>query len=425
MEAIENVGAYRDEGKIPGQRRRQAASVDPISARPERPEQDRCPGQERGCVPGENVRGDREDSGQQEQRRSLGADALANTLDQHGQRCRTNYCQVGEVGQDQRRPGIEAGIGADLIHNERDNTGVVGVFAGIGAKEAEDLSVPQDDIGNVGCDDGCDTGSEERPVTAAHQGEQQDDRIDFCQRGHANQKAGQDARPAPKIYPIVLLLALMRRRDRALLATCIATIIAAYIPYIILGHGQILGFFGNYASEHAHNAGIVSLLMDQITAYSRFNSRATLILTYLADLTVVGATALAVLIQRIRQRISPEAATLLLLAAIFAVSTHIFPWYTTALLPWAAVLLGPLWTRGDGINARGLAAALAWYFAFISISAYVFDSLHHWDIYYILAYYVPLAGLALAAIVGVRATRGSLKDLLRDISTQMNIRKEC
>jgi|SRR5579884_2931586 hypothetical protein len=228
-----------------------------------------------------------------------------------------------------------------------------------------------------------------------------------------------------KIYPIVLLLALMRRRDRALLATCIATIIAAYIPYIILGHGQILGFFGTYASEHAHNAGIVPLVMDQISAYARFNTRTTLILTYLADLTVVGATALAVLIQRIRQRISPEAATLLLLAAIFAVSTHIFPWYTTALLPWAAVLLGPLWTRGDGINARGLAAALAWYFAFISISSYVFDSLHHWDIYYILAYYVPLAGLALAAIVGVRATRGSLKDLLRDISTQMNIRKEC
>jgi hypothetical protein len=206
-----------------------------------------------------------------------------------------------------------------------------------------------------------------------------------------------------KIYPIVLLLALMRRRDWALLATCIATIIAAYIPYIILGHGQILGFFGTYASQHSPNAGIVPLVMDQLGVSARLNTKTTLILTYLADLAVVGAVSLGVLIQRIRKRISPEAATLLLLVTIFAVSTHIFPWYTTALLPLAAILIGPLWTRKGGINARSLAAALACYFAFISISGYLAESLHRWDLYYIVAYYTPLAGLALAAVVGIQA----------------------
>src|SRR5205085_12283022 len=41
-----------------------------------------------------------------------------------------------------------------------------------------------------------------------------------------------------KIYPILLLVVVVRRRDWALIATCFITIVASYIPYIILGHGQ-------------------------------------------------------------------------------------------------------------------------------------------------------------------------------------------
>src|SRR5947209_8537649 len=50
-----------------------------------------------------------------------------------------------------------------------------------------------------------------------------------------------------KIYPILLLFAIMRRRDWALLATCLATIILGYLPYLVLGHGQVLGYFSTYS----------------------------------------------------------------------------------------------------------------------------------------------------------------------------------
>ncbi len=60
-----------------------------------------------------------------------------------------------------------------------------------------------------------------------------------------------------KIYPILLLVAVVRRRDWALLATCFSTIVIAYVPYLILGHGQVFGFFATYAGEHTPNAGVV------------------------------------------------------------------------------------------------------------------------------------------------------------------------
>src|SRR5207253_170531 len=51
-----------------------------------------------------------------------------------------------------------------------------------------------------------------------------------------------------KIYPILLLVVVVRRREWTLkqpllLLTCFATIIVGYLPFYILGHGQVLGFF--------------------------------------------------------------------------------------------------------------------------------------------------------------------------------------
>src|SRR5436305_12793855 len=63
-----------------------------------------------------------------------------------------------------------------------------------------------------------------------------------------------------KIYPILLLVAIMRRRDWALLATCLATITLGYVPYLILGHGQVLGYFFSYSAEQGGNAGVVQLV---------------------------------------------------------------------------------------------------------------------------------------------------------------------
>ena len=40
-----------------------------------------------------------------------------------------------------------------------------------------------------------------------------------------------------KIYPIILLAVVLRRRDWSLLAACGVTILAGYLPFLIMGHG--------------------------------------------------------------------------------------------------------------------------------------------------------------------------------------------
>ncbi len=200
-----------------------------------------------------------------------------------------------------------------------------------------------------------------------------------------------------KIYPILLLIVVVRRRgDWALIATCFLTIIASYIPYIILGHGQVFGFFSTYANEHTPNEGITKLVIGWLGPRTGLSATLTLVLEYLIDLLVVCSVSLLVLVLRLQERISKEAAILVLIGTVFAVSSHIFPWYTTVLLLWVAMLVEPLWTRTGGLNSKGLAVAMAWYFASVSIISYFF--VLDWHIYYLLVYDVVLIGLGMAAI---------------------------
>src|SRR5579859_486840 len=137
-----------------------------------------------------------------------------------------------------------------------------------------------------------------------------------------------------KIYPLLLLVAIVRRRDWALLAACFATIILGYFPYLILGHGQVLGYFSTYSGEQGGNAGVVQLLIYSLSSARGYILAATIVQQHIVDGIVVCAMALAVLALRLFKSISTEAATIALIGTIFAISTHVFPWYTTALLPW-------------------------------------------------------------------------------------------
>ena len=96
-----------------------------------------------------------------------------------------------------------------------------------------------------------------------------------------------------------------------------------------------------------------------------------------------------------------EAATLLLISTTFAISPHIFPWYTTALLPWIAILTGPLWV-GKRLSGKGLVVSMAWYFTFTVLLGYFLENSQDWRIYYVLVYDMVLLGLALAVAVEVR-----------------------
>ena len=200
-----------------------------------------------------------------------------------------------------------------------------------------------------------------------------------------------------KIYPILLLLVVVRRRgDWALIATCFVTIVASYIPYIILGHGQVFGFFSTYANEHTPNEGITKLVFGWLGPHIGLSATLTLVLEYIIDLFVVCSASLLILLLRLRERISKEVAILVLIGVVFAVSSHIFSWYTTVLLLWVAMLVEPLWTHTGGLNSKGLAVAMVWYFASISIISYFF--VLDWHIYYLLVYDVVLIGLGIAAI---------------------------
>ncbi len=203
-----------------------------------------------------------------------------------------------------------------------------------------------------------------------------------------------------KIYPIFLLLVIMRRRnDWALLGTTLGTIIVGYIPYLILGHGQVLGYFASYSGEQGGNAGVL-----QLVTYNLFFGEGVIQLALLqqhvVDILVLGAMSFVVLVLRIFKRTSMEAATMVLMGTVLAVSSHVFPWYTTALLPWIAVLAGPVWTR-KGISGKGVAVLMAWYFTCISLIGYFFNNTHDWHVYYILVYTVVLIGLGIAFVVGV------------------------
>ena len=212
-----------------------------------------------------------------------------------------------------------------------------------------------------------------------------------------------------KIYPILLLLAIMRRRDWALLATCLATIILGYLPYLILGHGQVLGYFSAYSGEQGGNAGVVQLVTYSLRRDHGLTLAATIMLKHIVDVIVVCGMCLIVLLLRLLKNISIEAATMVLVATVFAISSHVFPWYTAALLPWIVVSPGPLWTR-QGPNGKGLALVIAWYFTCVSLTGYFFNNTRDWHVYYQFVYNVVVAGLVLALVLCIW---GQLKQLYR------------
>jgi Glycosyltransferase family 87 len=218
-----------------------------------------------------------------------------------------------------------------------------------------------------------------------------------------------------KIYPILLLVAVARRREWTLkqpllLLTCFATIIVGYLPFYVLGHGQVLGFFLTYAGENTTNSGVVPQVIYWL--WKRFplglQLSTIVVLEQSVDLVVLGIVALVVMVLRLRERISIEAAALALIGTTFAISPHIFPWYATALLPWVATLAGRLWIdkRPSG---KGLATAMAWYFTCTVLVGY-WNSLD-WRIYYALVYDVVLLGLAVAIVAEVRRVRATSLNL--------------
>ncbi len=215
-----------------------------------------------------------------------------------------------------------------------------------------------------------------------------------------------------KLYPLLLLVVVIRRRDYALLATCGLTILAFYAPYLVLGHGNAFGFFSTYVDQHPTNQGIVPLV--NLWLGHVFNVPQSLVFKreFNLDALIALLVTFVVWILRWRQRISMEAGYLIVTVMIFSISSHVFSWYTTALLPWVAILVSTPWQRGMGIQAKGLAVVLAWYFVCVSLISYLFAHSGDWRIYYTIAYYIPLFGLCIAILVWFRRWRKNRTDRL-------------
>jgi Glycosyltransferase family 87 len=221
-----------------------------------------------------------------------------------------------------------------------------------------------------------------------------------------------------KIYPILLLVVILPVADDKyapisqriihhyvpLLASCFATIIIGYVPYLVLGHGQAFGFFATYASEQGQNAGVTQQIVHWLGDQLHLHLTNTITLEHVVDIILVGTVSVIVFVLRRRNRMSIEMGTLILFGVILSISSHVFPWYTTTLLLWIPLLPGPFSIR-SGLTGRGLAIIAVWYFTTTVLLSYFFNAGSNnptidWTLYYRLVYLPVMVALAIAACIG-------------------------
>jgi hypothetical protein len=220
-----------------------------------------------------------------------------------------------------------------------------------------------------------------------------------------------------KIYPLLLLAALppilsgrndgrlqtigsLIRLETPLVIACLATIMLGYLPYLMIGHGQVVGYFSTYASEQGQNAGVIQQVVHWLGDRMRLGLASTITLEHIVDLLLVIAASLVVFVLRVRNHIPIEVAVLVLYGVVLSISSHVFPWYTPTLLLWIPVLFGPLWSRA-GLSGSGLAILATWYFTITSPAGYFAGLSGDWSGYYRGVYTPVMLALGLAAIIGL------------------------
>ncbi len=135
---------------------------------------------------------------------------------------------------------------------------------------------------------------------------------------------------ATKLYPLLFLIVLLRRRDWGFLAGLFGTVALLYLPFLPLGVVSG-GFLGTYFSQRFVDQGILFRLITTLIVVTPVQ----LLLQALALLSLCALT----LWLRLRYDLRATAGILLLSVAWIAVSPHIFPWYVGALLPFLALYL--------------------------------------------------------------------------------------
>ncbi len=220
------------------------------------------------------------------------------------------------------------------------------------------------------------------------------------------QKADKPAPNHPRQIFWQIIRGLMRYHS-PIFITCCVTIVLGYLPYFILGHGQVMGYFATYANQQGENAGIVQQFVSWWGARYHLPLASIISLEHITGILLVDAVSLLVFVLRLSDRISMEAATFLLFGIILSISSHVFSWYATTLLLWVPVLIGPLW-KHKMLVGRRLAIIVVWFFTLSSIYGYFFKGIPgrphpvpDWTPYYKFVYWPVVIGLAVAAMIAV------------------------
>jgi len=205
-----------------------------------------------------------------------------------------------------------------------------------------------------------------------------------------------------KLYPLVLLLLVVRRRDWPLLIACAVTIVAGYLPFFFLSHGHILDAspLSAVIGQNEAHPGVIQIVLSELGASLHINSTLVHFVTLGIEGIIVGGTLLFVIVQRIRGHLSIEMGLLLLTWVILVDYAHIFPWYATALLPWIAMCIVPVWSA-KGFSTRGFGILCIWYFTFTCVLSYFpvkqYATQTNWLYYFGATFGVILIGLLIAA----------------------------
>lgn len=209
-----------------------------------------------------------------------------------------------------------------------------------------------------------------------------------------------------KLYPIILLLVVVRRRDWGLLVACATTIVLGYVPFILLSRGLFLGNDSPFAAIMSQREAHIGVVQNMIfITGTRLHIKSSILqgVVSIVERLIIGTTLVSVLIARLRGRMNTEVGVLLLTSVTLTIYAHIFPWYVPTILPWIALTIVPLWTE-KGPGAKGLAITMVWYFTFTTIVSYIpgvpqYQSLTNWLIYYAISFGVVLIGLLVALFI--------------------------
>ena len=131
---------------------------------------------------------------------------------------------------------------------------------------------------------------------------------------------------ATKLYPALVLPAMLRRHPVRVVATAVGLVLASYLPHVAAVGGRVIGYLPGYLKEEDYTSGTRFLLLDKVVPHSVETPAAVLVL-----LAVVGWAAWRSDPDR------PEFAALALVGTGLLVATPSYSWYVLSLLALVAM----------------------------------------------------------------------------------------